>query len=122
MERQHFRTTLRAGAHTLVADEPASLGGTDTGPSPAELLELALASCTAITLRMYADRKGWPLEQVDVKVSRTRLPSGGTHLDRTVTLVGALDATMRERLLQVANACPIHKVLTSPIEVATTLT
>ncbi|KUG09352.1 OsmC family protein [Solirubrum puertoriconensis] len=109
--------------HALLADEPLTQGGQNMGPSPAELLASSLSACTCITLRMYADRKGWPLEQVQTEVSFERGADHVVHrLTRQVQLQGPLSDEQRKRLLQVANACPIHKALTGTIEIDTTLT
>ncbi|MFY2764432.1 OsmC family protein [Arenimonas sp. MALMAid1274] len=116
-----YATQLVVGAHHWVADEPADLGGTDSGPAPDEVLLAALASCTAITLRMYAQRKQWPLDGVEVDVAYAERGKDRTVLQRTVHLHGPLDDTQRERLLQVANACPVHKILTGQVEVPTAL-
>ena len=118
--REHYRTELTATGHTLLADEPEELGGQHTGPSPGQLLMMSLASCTAITLRMYADRKQWPLERVHVEVD-FRKEDGKTIFEREVQLNGALDEEQRQRLMQIANACPIHKLLTGPMEINTSL-
>jgi putative redox protein len=115
-----YHTELLASGHHLVADEAASVGGHDDGPPPMEFLMMALASCTAITLRMYADRKQWPLESVEVEVAYERVEAT-TRLTRTLRLAGALDAMQRERLQQIANACPVHKTLTSPLTIDTVL-
>ena len=118
--REHYRTELTATGHTLLADEPEDVGGTHAGPSPGQFLMMSLASCTAITLRMYADRKKWPLESVHVEVDFRR-EEGKTIFQREVQLNGALDEEQRQRLLQIANACPIHKALSNPIEINTIL-
>jgi putative redox protein len=122
INKSHYQTNLSNSRQTIIADEPATENGTDLGFSPNELLCSALASCTAITLRMYADRKQWDLQEAKVQVSFERDAQNVTHFKREVTLVGELSAEQRERLLGIANACPIHKVLTNPIEVATSLT
>lgn len=118
--RDHYRTELITNGHRLVADEPEEVGGKNLGPGPGEFLMVSLASCTAITLRMFADRKQWPLEKVTVEVTSERR-SNTTIFIRHVYLEGALDQEQRDRLLQVANACPVHKVLTNPIEIKTEL-
>lgn len=116
-----YATQLVVGHHHTVADEPVDLGGGDTGPAPDEILLSALGACTAITLRMYAERKQWPLEGVEVKLGYAERGKDKTVISRQVELRGKLDAEQRERLLQVANACPVHKILTGPVEVPTTL-
>jgi putative redox protein len=111
-----FQVRLEDGTHTWLADEPASLGGADTGPTPNSLLLSSLGACTNITLRMYAKRKGWPLEAVGVQLSMTT-GAEGTTIDRQITLTGPLDDEQRERLLQIANACPVHKILSGTIRI-----
>jgi putative redox protein len=118
-----YATDITVGAHRLVADEPAESGGADTGPSPREILLSALGACTSITLRMYAERKQWPLEQVQVQLSYgdTGPAKDKTVIEREVKLIGPLDDQQRQRLLQIANSCPLHKILTGTIEIPTKL-
>jgi putative redox protein len=111
-----FQIRLEDGTHTWLADEPASLGGGDTGPDPDSLLLSSLGACTNITLRMYAKRKGWPLEAIGVLLSM-KTGAEGTTIDRQITLTGPLDDEQRERLLQIANACPVHKILSGTIRI-----
>ena len=117
-----YRADVRAGEHAFVADEPASVGGTDTGPTPYDYLLGALGGCMAITLRMYADRKGWPLEGVSVRLRAARSHEadcaqcdkntvGITRVERRVELAGPLDDTQRQRLLQIADRCPLKQTL-----------
>ncbi|WP_420457424.1 alpha/beta fold hydrolase [Rubrivirga sp.] len=126
-----FRTALGARGFTVVADEPASVGGTETGPTPYDLLGMALGACTAMTVRMYADRKGVGLDGVGVTVTHARVHAddcercateGGhvSRLTRTVRLDGDLDDATRARLLEIADRCPVHKTLEGEIDIVTT--
>jgi uncharacterized OsmC-like protein/alpha/beta superfamily hydrolase len=109
-----YHTEILTAGHSLVADEPESLGGTDSGPSPFGLLMAALGACTTITLRMYADRKEWPLEEIGVRLHHKKLKSGGpqtAEIGQSLELVGPLSAEQRERLLEIAHRCPVHRAL-----------
>ncbi len=128
--RTPYRTDVLANGHHLVGDEPEKVGGGNTGPSPYELLASALGACTAMTLRMYADRKEWPLEAAEIrirheKVHCTDCERPGQKLDqltREVVLVGELDDEQKQRLLEIADRCPVHRTLTEGrIEVTTRL-
>lgn len=116
----HYRTELIASGKSVIADEPEELGGGDTGPAPGEFLMISLASCTAITLRMYADRKKWDVTKIKVEVASEKVDSK-TVFKREILLEGNLEEGSRQRLLQIANSCPVHKTLTNPIEVDTKL-
>jgi putative redox protein len=105
------------GGHTIRVDEPAAAGGTDTGPSPTRLLAAALASCTAITLEMYADRKGWDLGAVEVDVDVEYDDSVPRSFAIELHLPAELDDEQRQRLLAVARKCPVHKLLVNEIPV-----
>ncbi|KMQ78756.1 Pirin-related protein [Candidatus Burkholderia pumila] len=111
----NFQVRLDGGTHEWIA-EPESLGGGNKGPEPASLLLASLGACTNITLRMYAKRKAWPLQAVGVQVSM-KSAAEGTVIDRHITITGPLDDEQRERLLQIANACAMHKVLSGAIRI-----
>ena len=111
---------VTAGAHHLVADEGAAVGGTDTGPSPHDFLLIALGSCTVMTLRLYAERKGYALRKITTKLSQ-RKDGEVTEMTREITLEGDLDDEARARLLEIANKCPVHRTLTGEIKITTTL-
>jgi putative redox protein len=111
-----FQVRLEDGTHRWLADEPERLGGGDTGPDPHALLLSSLGACTNITVRMYAKHKGWPLEGLRVELSMQSTEQG-TVIDRRIALEGPLAQDQRERLLQIANACPIHKVLSGSIHI-----
>jgi putative redox protein len=126
-----YTQQITAGHHRLVADEPQPIGA-DAGPTPYDLLLAALGACTSMTVRMYANRKGWPLERVRVTLRHSRIhaqdcadceTSSGwiDHIDRDIELTGELDDTQRERLLHIAERCPVHQTLTSEVRVATSL-
>jgi putative redox protein len=114
---------IEAGPARLVADEPAALGGLDLGPTPHDLVCAGLAACTAQTLRLYAGRKGWPLGPVRVSVSHSRdaALSPPDRFARVISLGGPLDGEQRARLLEIAERCPVHRLLTGGAAVATTL-
>ncbi|MGB0524512.1 MAG: alpha/beta fold hydrolase [Flammeovirgaceae bacterium] len=123
---QGFTTDIKAGNHALTADEPADVGGNDFGPTPYDLLTSALGACTAMTLRMYADRKGWDLKEVRVHLEHGKVyydDSGDTenqpkkidHIERVIDIEGNLDDQQRQRLLEIANKCPVHRTLHSEV-------
>ena len=112
--------TVEVGPHRWVADEPASLGGADVGPAPYEWLKAGLGACTAMTLRMYAERKNLPLTGISVDVTHTKI-EGRDVFDRTITLEGNLDDATRSRLLEIAQKCPVHKTLAAGAEIISRL-
>lgn len=125
-----FRTEVLARGHALIADEPVAVGGADLGPTPYDLLAAALGACTSMTLGMYARRKGWPLEEATVRVRHTRIHARDSEgcddreprmdrLSREITLEGDLDADQRERLMEIADRCPVHRTLSAGVEIET---
>ena len=119
-----YVVTLSDGTHEWLADEPVEAGGGSRGPSPHQLVLSGLGACTAITLRMYATRKGWRLSGVTVELQLNpdgASATGGSEIRRRITLQGDLTDEQRERLLQVANACPVAKTLGGAIRTTTAL-
>jgi uncharacterized OsmC-like protein len=127
-----LRTEVTANAHVLVADEPVSVGGTDAGPTPYDYLLVALGSCTAMTLRLYADRKGWPMDSATVRLSHQKVHARDCEecetkygkIDRIgleLELAGPLEESQRRRLLEIAEMCPVHRTLASEVMVETSL-
>jgi putative redox protein len=113
-----YKTEIITDTHNFLSDEPIDNGGTDLAPSPGDFLRTSLASCTAITLRMYANRKNFSVENIEVKVGTERL-DGKTIFHRKVIITGSIDDAQRKRMMQIANACPVHKILVNPIEIVT---
>lgn len=123
-EATPFRVTASDGHHEWNGDEPKDLGGGDVGPNPDNLLLSSLGACTAITLKMYAAHKKWDLQKVEVRLALNpegKPDDGSSRIDRHITVSGNLSEEQRMRLLQIANACPVHKILTGTINVGTDL-
>jgi putative redox protein len=123
-----YAQLIKARVHEWAAGEPVDVGGIDNGPTPYELLLSALGACTAITLEMYAARKGWPLDKVHVTLEHSKEARDGENdgkpvdmIDRIVRLEGALDAEQRAKLIEIAEKCPVHRTLTNRIEISTML-
>lgn len=108
-----YTCDINAGKHQMVADEPVPLGGDDLGAAPYQYLKAALGSCTAMTLRMYAERKKWPLTNVVVTLRHSRDANKQSVFERDIQLAGDLTADQRERLLDIADRCPVHKTLSN---------
>ena len=131
--REGYTTDIAARQHTLTADEPESVGGKDFGPSPYELVAAGLGACTAMTMQMYARRKGWVIEEVqvqlhhfkdyadDMEAAMEAKPKKMDHFERVITLKGELDEKQRARLLEIADRCPVHRTLHERVVVTTRL-
>ncbi|WP_430907338.1 bifunctional alpha/beta hydrolase/OsmC family protein [Maribacter sp. 2-571] len=127
-----FTTNMKVGNHYVTADEPLDVGGNDYGPSPYEFVSAGLSACTAMTIQMYAKRKGWPVENVEVHTSYVKshaadceaCESESSKIDtfqRAIKLVGNLDDAQKARILEIADKCPVHRTLHSPTQVITEL-
>lgn len=119
-----YQQEVLVGEQHLLADEPVAVGGADAGPSPFEFLMAGLGACTSMTIRMYAERKQMPLTRVSVELRHNKTEVDGKLLDRIereITLEGRLSPEERERLLEIANRCPVHRALAQPLVVETTL-
>ncbi len=127
-----FEQTISAGRHRLRADEPVTAGGADNGPSPYDLLLAGLGACTSMTIRMYATRKQWPLEGVSVRLTHSKVHAEDCadcdtkagkidRIEREITIRGDLDAAQREKLLEIADKCPVHRTLHSEVRIPTRL-
>ncbi len=120
IRRDGFAHDVVIGGHTLIVDEPESVGGADEGPSPTRMLAGALAGCTAITVEMYADRKGWELPDLRVDVEVIGNPIGGkASYAVTLNLPGGLTEDQTARLTTIAGKCPVHKLLIQETEITT---
>jgi uncharacterized OsmC-like protein len=128
---ERFTQVVEVGKYKLLADEPESYGGSDRGPGPYDYLLTALGACTSMTLRMYAERKGWELYSVEVRLSHNRIHAKDCEdcetkvgmLDQIgseIRLEGDLDEAQRKRLLEIATRCPVHRTLSSEIKIRTT--
>jgi putative redox protein len=123
---------IRVGSHRLRADEPRAAGGADSGPNPYDLLLASLGTCTSMTVALYARRKGWPLEGVTVRLRHSRIYAADCEecetregfvdrIERDIAFAGPLSAEQQSRLLEIAGRCPVHRTLTSEINIRTAL-
>ncbi|HKR54249.1 MAG TPA: OsmC family protein [Chthoniobacterales bacterium] len=125
-----FAQQIQAGAHQLSADEPIESGGKDTGPSPYDLLLAALGSCTSMTIGLYARRRNWPLKEVVVSLWHSKIHAADCaecetregridRIEREIELIGSLTNEQRSQLMEIADKCPVHRTLTSEINIRT---
>ncbi len=117
-------TSIKADEHTIHADEPATLGGENSGPTPMQLLLASLASCTTMTIAMYTARKQWPLESVHAEATGLRnddKPGPYERIDLSITLNGDLTEEQRQRILTIAGKCPVHRTLHNGVDIQTSL-
>ena|SRR6218665_30823 len=120
--RDHYYTEIKAGKNSVISDEPIWNGGEEKGMNPFELLASSLVACTCATLRMYADRKEWGVEKINVEVTLERNPKEEmTSFVRQITIEGEITSEQEARLLLIANKCPVHQILNHKIEIETTL-
>jgi putative redox protein len=115
--RKGYAHTVTFGHHTLIVDEPEEKGGADTGPRPTALLAMSLASCTAITIEMYADRKQWDVGELEVEVDYELDSKATSRFDLTLKLPSSLSDEQVERLRDIAARCPVHRVLRGKVEI-----
>ena len=129
---QRFAQDIGVGVHRLRADEPVPDGGADSGPSPYDYLLVALGSCTSMTIKLYAERKAWPLAGVVVRLRHGKVHAADCadcetrvgkidRIEREIELGGPLTAEQRARLLEIADHCPVHRTLTSEVKIVTRL-
>ncbi len=123
--KEKYTTQIYAGNHHFIGDEPPEYEGADLGPAPYDFLLGSLGSCSAITIRMYADRKEWDLDKVEISLGMEKEKLEGTefitHITRKVKLFGNLDEKQRERLLKIADACPVAKIMKNEIRIKSEL-
>ena len=129
--RPRRQRRIAIGPHRLIADEPLAAGGADSGPGPYDLLLGALGACTAMTMRLYADRKALPMDRVTVTLKHGKIYAKDCEecetkegmldqIERVIAVDGALDAEQRTKLMEIADKCPVHKTLTSEVRIVTT--
>jgi putative redox protein len=129
---ENYKTVMTAGNHEMLSDEPESLGGQDTGPDPYDYLLMSVGSCSVITMKMYADRKEWPVEDIFIEMRHYKaLPedSEGSDdpkkkidvIEKEITVKGNLDEKQRQRLLEISKKCPVHRTLLNSVEFRSTV-
>lgn len=122
IRRENYRMVVETDDHSFVTDEPINVGGKDLGPNPGELLSAALAACATATMKMYAQRKGWDLQEAVADVDfKWNDREGVTNFIKKIKLKGDLDEEKKKRLLEIADRCPIHKILSNPAIIKSSL-
>jgi uncharacterized OsmC-like protein len=127
-----YGQNISVGPHGIQVDEPRDVGGNDEGPNPYELLLAALGACTSMTVRMYAERKQWPLQGVEVRLAHSRIHAEDCaecdtkqgmldRIEAEITFIGDLSDEQRHRLMEIANICPVHRTLVSEVQIRTRL-
>ncbi|MHB1177839.1 MAG: OsmC family protein [Daejeonella sp.] len=119
-----YRTEVRADGHLIIADEPLDIGGKDLGMNPNQLLLASLGTCTAMTLRMYADRKQWTVEKISVNLTLDVVKGSDqqtTYIKRHISIQGDIDEEQKQRMLEIANSCPLHRMLNNPFVITSNL-
>ena len=130
--KDHYKTVMTAEPHELIADEPESHGGEDLGPDPYDYLLMALGSCTVITCRMYADRKGWPVDEIMVELLHSKIHAEDCedceqkegkidHIEKELILKGDLTDEQRQRMLEISEKCPVNRTLKSELKMSNKL-
>ena len=126
LPEENYQTIMHAGRHELIADEPEALGGKDMGPDPYDYLLMALGSCSVITMKMYAERKKWPLEDLYIEMRHYKKEveeTGATIkkdvIEKEITIAGNLDEKQTDRLIEISKKCPVHRTLLGSVEIIT---
>ncbi|GGF70802.1 OsmC family protein [Wenyingzhuangia marina] len=119
---QLYKTEIKTNNHLIIADEPEKVGGQDLGFTPTELLNSSLAACSAITIRMYAERKGWDVQHININVKHKINTSSETiTFEKEIEVIGNLDAAQKKRLVEIGEKCPVEKMLKGDIKVVSSL-
>lgn len=118
--RSHYQQQIGIRQFQLAADEPIEVGGADTGPTPTEYVLAGLGACKTMTIQMYAERKGWPVENISVDITLEKTPDG-TQVHALLTLEGDLTDEQRQRMKEIGDRCPVHKLLSNSLTIQTTL-
>jgi putative redox protein len=122
--KEKYQTEVQIGKHYITVDEPEEMNGKDLGPKPTTLLLSSLGTCKAITMKMYADMKNWPLEGIEIALDHSIDKTDNQHITNIsiqIKLLGDLDEVQKERILKVSEKCPVQKILSNPIQISTNM-